>query len=155
MPDSTPPGIEEAVAMLAQSLWWAEHDYGQAPGADWADVGGERRERCYDRARFALQEAEPLIRQSVKEELRLARAGKIVEDRAAIRQSVEAELGEEWVTCECCEKRLPSECAAIDAEGVYLCGACLSGLNAPLIKAAQARSSPPEREEADESLYRQ
>ena len=32
---------EEAVRVLAQSLWWAEHDYGQALGADWVDVGGK------------------------------------------------------------------------------------------------------------------
>ena len=53
---------DEAVRILAQSLWWAEHDYGQAPGADWVDVGGERRERLYDHARFALQEAAPALR---------------------------------------------------------------------------------------------
>lgn len=52
---------EEAVRVLAQSLWWAEHDYGQAPGADWGDVGGERREQAYDRARFALGETLPAI----------------------------------------------------------------------------------------------
>lgn len=55
---------------LAQLLWWAEHDYGQAPGADWADVGGERRERLYDRARFALSELAPAIRAAAVEEFK-------------------------------------------------------------------------------------
>lgn len=69
MPEKTTEIPEAAIYAVAESRYLRE----ECTAGDWADVGGERRERKLEAARLDLQEALPILTAPLREELEEAK----------------------------------------------------------------------------------